>query len=80
MVGFTPEEYELVRLAVHLASCLSTLIIVAAVESGTPFVRRHNYLSLGLPYGEAKRRALAHDHLHHLPQLLGSGDRETTPT
>ena len=68
VVDVPPEVYELVRLVVHLARGL-----YAECGGGLrhPLRALTHDLSLGLRYGEAKRRAHDHDHLHHLPQLLG---------
>ena len=68
VVGILPEVYELVRLVVRLASCF-----YAEYGGGPrhPFCAYRHDLSLGLRYGEAKRRAHDHDHPHHLPQLIG---------
>ena len=62
------EIYKLVRLVVHLTRCL-----YAECGSGLrhPLLAQTHDLSLGLRYGEEKRRAHDHDHLHHLPHLLG---------
>ena len=63
-----PQVYELVRLIVNLASYLYA-------EYGDDLrrpLRALTYdLSLGLWYGEAKRRAQDHDHAHRIPELLG---------
>ena len=68
VVDVPPEVYKLVRLIVHLAHCL-----YAEYGGGLrhPLRALTHDLSLGLRYGEAKRRAHDHDHPHHLPQLLG---------
>ena len=68
MVGVSPGVYELVPLIVYLTRCF-----YAECAGGLRHLLRtktHD-VSLGLRYGEAKRRAHDHDHPHYLPQLLG---------
>ena len=64
VVDVPPEVYELVRLVVHLARCLYA-------ELWHRLRAQARDLSLGLRYGEAKRRAYDHNRPHHLPRLLG---------
>ena len=68
MVDVPPELYKLIRLVVHLATCL-----YAEYDGGLehPLRALTRDLSLGLRSGEAKHHSHDHDHLHHLPQLLG---------
>ena len=66
--SFPPQVYELVCLVVHLANYLYA-------EYGGGLLHHvralaHD-LSLGLRYGEAKRRAHDYDHAYHLYRLLG---------
>ena len=63
-----PQVYELVRLVVHLGGCLYAEY---AGDLRHPLGASTYYLSLGLRYGEAERRAHDHDRPHHLPGLLG---------
>ena len=64
LVDVPPKAYDLVRLVVHLVGCLYS-------EHGGglwhPLRLFTHDLSLGLRFGEAKRRAHDHDHAHRLP-------------
>ena len=62
MVDVPPEAYSFIWLYTWPAA--STLNV--KVDSSIPFVRKTHDFSLGLTYGEAKRRAHDHDHPHHL--------------